>query len=135
DEYVALNESTNLVIGHVLTCEKHPNADSLHVTTVDIGTEVLQIVCGADNIAKDQYVIVAKVGAVLPGNFEIKQTTIRGVSSNGMICSLKELGYDEKLVPAELSKGIYHFPNQLKPGSDALKALGLDGKKLILGMT
>ncbi len=135
DEYVALNESTNLVIGHVLTCEKHPNADTLHVTTVDVGSDVLQIVCGANNIAKDQYVIVAKTGAVLPGNFEIKQTTIRGVESNGMICSLKELGFDEKVVPSDLAKGIYYFPDKLKPGSDALKAIGLDGKKLVLGMT
>ncbi len=135
DEYVALNESTNLATGYVLTCEKHPNSDHLHVTTVDVGTEVLQIVCGAANIASKQYVIVAKVGAVLPGNFEIKKAVVRGVESNGMICSLNELGFDEKHIPSDMASGIYHFPKSVKLGVDPLKLLGLDGKKLVLGMT
>lgn len=135
DEYELLNSSTNLTTGYVLSCENHPNSDHLHVTLVDIGTETLQIVCGAPNIAKGQYVIVAKIGAILPGNFEIKKAVVRGVESSGMICSLKELGFDEKNIPSDVSSGIYYFPKRVKLGYDPLKLLGLDGKKLVLGMT
>src|SRR5690606_1975805 len=135
DDYLPLNSSTNLVVGHVLTCVDHPNSDHLHITTVDVGNEVLQIVCGAKNVDAGQYVIVAKIGAVLPGNFEIKKGTIRGVESNGMICSLKELGFDEKVIPAKFSEGIFNFEEKVKPGDSALKALGLDLNKLVLGMT
>ena len=80
-----------LVVGHVLSCEKHPNADRLKVTTVDIGTEVVQIVCGASNVAKGQKVPVATEGTTLyPSQgdpFVIKKSTIRGEESNGMICA------------------------------------------------
>ena len=81
-------EGTNLVIGQVLTCENHPDSDHLHVTTVNVGDEVLNIVCGAPNVRAGQKVIVSKVGAVLAGGFEIKPAKVRGVESNGMICSL-----------------------------------------------
>ena len=83
-------EGTNLVIGQVLTCENHPDSDHLHVTTVNVGDEVLNIVCGAPNVRAGQKVIVSKVGAVLAGGFEIKPAKVRGVESNGMICSLSE---------------------------------------------
>ena len=83
-------EGTNLVIGQVLTCENHPDSDHLHVTTVNVGDEVLNIVCGAPNVQAGQKVIVSKVGAVLAGGFEIKPAKVRGVESNGMICSLSE---------------------------------------------
>ena len=80
--------ATNLTIGHVLTCVEHPDSDHLHVCQVDLGDGVIeQIVCGAPNVAAGQKVIVAKVGAVLPGDFKIKKGKIRGVESNGMICS------------------------------------------------
>ncbi len=135
DDYLSLLEANQLTIGYVKTCENHPNSDHLHVTTVDVGTEVLQIVCGASNVRAGQTVIVATPGTVLPGNFEIKKSVIRGIESFGMICSLKELGFDEKYIPAAFSEGIYYFDETIKPGSDTIKVLGLLGKKLILGMT
>ena len=135
DDFKLINPATNLVIGKVLTKEKHPNSDNLSLTTVDVGSEVLQIVCGAKNVAANQYVIVAKNGAILPNDFKIKPTTIRGVESNGMICSLTELGIDEKYLTDEQKEGIYFFPNQMEIGTSALVALGQSGFVLELGLT
>ena len=82
-----------VVVGHVLTCEPHPDSDHMHVVTVDVGVEEpVQIVCGAPNIAADIKVPVALVGAVLPGDFKIKKSKLRGVVSCGMCCSRRELG-------------------------------------------
>lgn len=117
---------TNLVIGHVLSCEKHPDSDHLHVCNVDVGDEVLQIVCGAPNVAKDAKVIVAKVGAILP-NVEIKKGVIRGVESNGMLCSLLELGVDRKYLSDSQINGIELLPQDAPIGDkEVLKYLGLD---------
>jgi phenylalanyl-tRNA synthetase beta chain len=125
-----------VVVGHVLECEKHPNAEKLNKTLVDIGEESpVQIICGAPNVAKGQKVAVAKVGAVLPGNFKIKRAKLRGEESNGMICSLQELGMESKLVQKEYSEGIFVFPNDTEPGADALSLLYLDDKVLELGLT
>lgn len=135
DSFEPLNPSTNLVIGKVLTCVDHPNSDHLHVTTVDLGTRIEQIVCGAPNVAAGQYVIVAQVGTVLPGDFLIKQAKVRGVDSNGMICSLKELGLDDKSMPEELRTGIYHFGKEMPIGTPALFHLAQDGFVLELGLT
>jgi len=82
----------NVVIGKVEACEKHPDADKLNVCQVNIGTKVEQIVCGAKNVAAGQYVPVATVGAVLGDDFKIKKAKLRGVESNGMICSSTEIG-------------------------------------------
>jgi phenylalanyl-tRNA synthetase beta chain len=128
-------DATNLVIGHVLTCEKHENADTLFVTTVDIGSEILQIVCGAANVAKGQYVIVSKVGAILPGGFEIKKAKIRGVESQGMICSLNELGFEEKFIPDIYKDGIFYYQQPVTIGNDPLVALGLEGDVIELSLT
>ena len=95
-EKVISNKIDNLVVGHVLECEMHPDSDHLHVCKVDVGNEVTQIVCGASNVKKDVKVIVALPGAILPGDFEIKKSKIRGIESNGMICALFELGLEEK---------------------------------------
>lgn len=73
EAFYKLVDIENLVIGEVLTCDKHPEADKLNVTTVNVGDEVLQIICGAPNVRKGQKVIVSKVGCVLPGNFKIKK--------------------------------------------------------------
>ena len=82
-----------VVIGHVETCEPHPDSDHMHVVTVDVGAgEPVQIVCGAPNIAADIKVPVAAVGAVLPGDFKIKKSKLRGIASCGMCCSKRELG-------------------------------------------
>lgn len=82
----------NVIVGYVEKITKHPQADRLSIATVDIGTEKLQIVCGGVNLKEKIYVPVALVGAILPGNFEIKKASIRGIESNGMICHLSELG-------------------------------------------
>lgn len=82
-----------VVVGHVLTCEPHPDSDHMHVVTVDTGAgEPVQIVCGAPNIAANIKLPVATVGAVLPGDFKIKKSKLRGVVSLGMCCSQRELG-------------------------------------------
>src|SRR5690625_5134678 len=106
--YVA-EKSKNIVVGHVVSCEQHPNADKLSLCQVDVGDEQLQIICGAPNVAQGQKVAVAKPGAVLPGEFKIKKVKLRGVESNGMICSLQELGIDEKYVPTDVTDGIFVF--------------------------
>lgn len=127
---------SGVVVGHVLECERHPNADKLNVCQVDLGEgEPVQIVCGAPNVGKGQKVAVAKAGAVLPGNFKIKRSKLRGEESNGMICSLKELGIDGKLAPKEYAEGIFVFPNDVEVGSDALALLNLDDEVLELGLT
>ncbi|MGG3842658.1 phenylalanine--tRNA ligase subunit beta [Anoxybacillus kestanbolensis] len=125
-----------VVIGHVLEREQHPNADKLSKCLVDIGEgEPVQIICGAPNVAKGQKVAVAKVGAVLPGNFKIKRAKLRGEESNGMICSLQELGVESKLVPKEYSDGIFVFPSDAPVGADALQLLYLDDEVLELSLT
>jgi phenylalanyl-tRNA synthetase beta chain len=125
-----------VVVGHVLEREQHPNADKLSKCLVDIGEgEPVQIICGAPNVAKGQKVAVAKVGAVLPGNLKIKRAKLRGEESNGMICSLQELGVESKLVPKEYADGIFVFPSDAPVGADALELLNLDDEVLELGLT
>lgn len=131
-----LLEIDNLVVGYVKSCEKHPNADKLSVCQVDIGEEKIeQIVCGASNVAAGQYVIVAKIDAVLPGDFEIKPVEIRGVKSNGMICSLDELGLKDQILAPEYEDGIYVFDGKPTIGTDASEALGLNQISLELDVT
>lgn len=125
----------NLVVGHVLTKEKHPDADKLNVTTVDVGEETLQIVCGAPNVEAGQYVIVCKPGGRLPGGIKIKRAKLRGVESNGMICSLGELGIPKNLVPEQYETGIFNFPEEVTPGTDALEALFLADGVMEFGLT
>ena len=87
---------TDVVVGRLLSVERHPNADKLWLTSVDVGDgSPLQVVCGADNIGPGQLVPVARVGAVLPGERRIERTQIRGVESQGMLCSAIELGIGE----------------------------------------
>jgi phenylalanyl-tRNA synthetase beta chain len=124
-EKVITNHIDNLVIGDVVSCENHPDSDHLHVCMVNVGSEELQIVCGAPNVRKGLKVIVALVGAVLPGDFEIKKSKIRGVESNGMICALYELGFEEK-TEETYAKGIEELGEDAPVGGDPLKYLGLD---------
>lgn len=125
-DYIA--RGSNLVIGHVLECVMHPDSDHLHVCKVDLGDEVVQIVCGAPNVAAGQKVIVSKPGAVLPAKgITIKKGVIRGVESCGMICSLLELGVDPKFLTEEQTAGIQVLPEDAPIGhSDPLGYLGLD---------
>ncbi|EGL82439.1 Phenylalanyl-tRNA synthetase beta chain [Caldalkalibacillus thermarum TA2.A1] len=126
----------DVVIGYVVEREKHPNADKLSVCQVDLGEgEPVQIVCGAKNVAQGQKVPVAKVGAVLPGNFKIKKAKLRGEVSEGMICSAQELGIDERFVAAEHKEGIMVLPGDAQVGEDAIAYLGLDDTILELSLT
>ena len=119
-----------VVVGKVVECQPHPNADKLRVCQVDIGAANLSnIVCGAANVKADVYVPVATLGTYLPGvGLKIKKAKLRGVTSEGMICSLTELGL------AKESEGIHIFPDgELKPGQDVRPLLGLDD--VILDLT
>lgn len=117
----------HVVVGEVVECEQHPDADRLNICQVDVGGEELQqIICGAPNVAKGQKVIVALPGAVLPGNFKIKKAKLRGEASHGMICSLQELAVEGKVVPKEYAEGIYVLPEDAKVGDVALDYIGLD---------
>ncbi|MCM3568339.1 phenylalanine--tRNA ligase subunit beta [Neobacillus mesonae] len=132
-----LNEKIKgVVVGHVLEREQHPNADKLNKCLVDIGAgDPVQIICGAPNVDKGQKVVVATVGARLPGGVKIKRAKLRGEESNGMICSLQELGMEGKIVPKEFEKGIYVLPEDAEVGSDAIALLNRDDQVLELGLT
>lgn len=112
----------NVVVGRIEKIEKHPNADKLQVTQVTTksgeGASPIQIVCGAKNIAEGDIVPVALPGSILPGDFEIKKSTIRGVESFGMICSGKELGISED------SEGILQLPKHSGIGQPLTSLLG-----------
>ena len=125
---------TNLTVGHILECENHPDSDHLHVCKVDIGTEVVNIVCGAPNVRKDLKVIVALPGAKLPGG-DIKKGVIRGIESNGMICSIKELGLDNKFLEPKDIEGIHELPVDTKVGTDPIKVLELDDEVIDFELT
>ncbi|QPQ34752.1 phenylalanine--tRNA ligase subunit beta [Lysinibacillus sp. JNUCC-52] len=125
-----------VVVGYVVSKEKHPEADKLNICQVDVGeAEPQQIICGAPNVDAGQKVIVARPGAHLPGGIKIKKAKLRGHESNGMICSLQELGIEGKLVPKAYAEGIYVLPADAEVGSDALAVLGLRDTVLELGLT
>lgn len=133
-EYLA-EEISNVVVGYVVSKEKHPDAEKLNVCQVNVGEEEnLQIVCGAPNVDAGQYVIVAKVGAKLPG-IKIKKAKLRGVESQGMICSLAELGLSKSVVPKNYQEGIYVFEAEQELGSDVVEVLGLNDYILDLSIT
>ena len=133
-EYLA-EEISNVVVGYVVSKEKHPDAEKLNVCQVNVGEEEnLQIVCGAPNVDAGQYVIVAKVGAKLPG-IKIKKAKLRGVESQGMICSLAELGLSKSVVPKNYQEGIYVFETEQELGSNVVEVLGLNDYILDLSIT
>lgn len=130
-----LINATNLVVGEVVECEMHPDSDHLHVCKVNVGNEVLQIVCGAPNVRKGLKVIVALDGAILPGDFKIKKAMKRGVESNGMLCSLLELGIEPKFLNEAEKAGIHELPADSKPGDDPIKALQMDDSVIDFELT
>ena len=124
-EAVVSHHIDGLVIGQIEKISMHPDSDHLHVCQVNIGSEVLQIVCGASNVREGLKVLVATVGAVLPGDFEIKKSKIRGVESSGMMCALFELGLEEKN-DENYAKGIHEMDVDAPIGEDPLRYMGLD---------
>ena len=125
-EYLGENLE-NVVVGRVLTCRDHENSDHLHVCTVDVGEgEPLQIVCGAPNVKEGILVPVAKVGAKLPGGFQIKKGKLRGVESYGMLCSGPEIGVPVELYPSVGDEGLLIFNEEYALGTDVRTIFGLD---------
>lgn len=123
-------EIEDVVVGHVLTCEKHPEADKLSVCTVDVGEgDPLNIVCGAPNVAAGQKVAVAKVGTTLPGGLKLKKAKIRGVASQGMICAEDELGLGED------HSGIMVLSEDVQVGDRLVDALNMDDLVMDIGIT
>ncbi|MEB6611797.1 phenylalanine--tRNA ligase subunit beta [Staphylococcus pasteuri] len=126
----------NLVVGYVVSKASHPDADKLNICQVDIGEEEpVQIVCGAPNVDEGQYVIVAKVGGRLPGGIKIKRAKLRGERSEGMICSLQEIGISSNVVPKAFENGIFVFSTEVTPGTDALDALYLNDQIMEFDLT
>ena len=123
-EKVTTNNIDNLVIGEVVESVMHPDSDHLHICKVNIGKEIIQIVCGANNVRKGIKVIVALPGSILPGDFEIKKGKIRGEESNGMICALFELGLEEKN-EENYSKGICELDDNAPIGENAFTYLNV----------
>ena len=134
DEANKLIPATNLVIGKILTCEPHPDSNHMHVCKVDIGTEVLNIVCGAPNVKEGIKVIVAKVGAELPGG-KIKKSIIRGQESNGMICALYEIGIEKKYLSEEDKNGIHILGDDAVVGKDPIEYMKLDDEFIDFDLT
>lgn len=120
-----LINATKLVIGQITECEPHPDSDHLHLCKVNIGTEVLDIVCGAPNARTGLKVIVALDSAVLPEK-TIKKGMIRGQESNGMLCSIAELGLEHKFLKPEDSEGIAELGEDAEIGGDPIKYLQMD---------
>ncbi|MBQ3021490.1 MAG: phenylalanine--tRNA ligase subunit beta [Bacilli bacterium] len=134
DSAQKLINCTNLTVGEVIECEMHPDSDHLHCCKVNVGDEILDIVCGAPNVRKGLKVIVALDGAKLPGG-EIKKGMIRGQVSNGMLCSKAELGIDNKFLEAKDKEGIHELPSDAIVGSDPIKLLGLDDEVIDFELT
>lgn len=127
--------SKDVVIGYVKSCEEHPHANKLSVCQVDTGKGTLQIVCGAANIRSDVNVAVALPNAVLPGDFKIQKVSLRDVESNGMICSLDELGFSEEHIPKAYQEGIYIFPDSVPVGEPVESFLNMNDAVLELDLT
>ena len=119
----------NLVVGKIVTVEKHPDADRLNCTTVDIGSEILNIVCGAANVKVGLLVAVAMVGAKLPNGLKIKKAKVRGVESIGMLCSASELGLEES------SEGLIELDADAEVGQRVDEYLQLDDTLIDIDLT
>lgn len=121
---------SGVVIGHVVECGQHPDADKLRVTKIDVGAdELLDIVCGAPNCRQGLKVAVACVGAVLPGNFKIKKAKLRGQPSFGMLCSFSELGISDD------HDGILELPSEAPIGTDIREYLDLNDTAIEIDLT
>jgi len=119
----------NIVVARVTSVEKHPDADKLNVCQVDTGSEILQIVCGAANVREGLVVACATIGAVLPGDFKIKKSKLRGVESFGMLCSEKEMGL------ADQADGLMELPDDAPIGTDVREYLQLEDTIIEVDLT
>ncbi|MDT2595705.1 phenylalanine--tRNA ligase subunit beta [Enterococcus dongliensis] len=125
-----------IVVGDVKECIPHPDSDHLSICQVDIGEEELsQIVCGAPNIKAGVKVIVALPGSRIGGNVKIKKGKMRGQVSNGMICSLQELGFSDSVIPKEYAEGIYYLPEDALAGKPVFPYLEMDDAIIDLSIT
>lgn len=121
------DEIKNVVAGKILSIEKHPNADKLVICSLEVGqSEPVQIVTGADNVFVGATVPVALDNSLLPGGKKIRKGKLRGIVSNGMLCSLGELGLTKNDFPYAIENGIFIMEEPCKPGDDIRKVLGLD---------
>src|SRR5262245_45182657 len=118
-----------VVVGEVVHCARHPNADTLTVCEVTTGAAPVQIVCGASNVRAGMKVAVATLGSRLPGGVEIRAARLRGVDSNGMLCSGRELGLSDE------SEGILDLPAELENGTPLTQALQLNDTILTINVT
>lgn len=134
DSCCKLIPTSKLIIGEVMECVDHPDSDHLHVCKVNIGSEVLQIVCGAPNVRTGIKVIVATDGTTLPGGV-IKKGVIRGQESNGMLCAISELGLEHKFLTEKDINGIHELPSDAPVGEDAIKFMGLDDEVIDFELT
>ena len=134
DSAQPLINATNLVIGEVIECTMHPDSDHLHVCKVNIGDSILQIVCGAPNVRKGLKVIVALPGAELPEK-TIKKGMIRGQESNGMLCSIAELGIESKFLKPEDKDGIHELPNDAPVGKDPIEYMQMNDEVIDFDLT
>ncbi|MDH5736077.1 MAG: phenylalanine--tRNA ligase subunit beta, partial [Gammaproteobacteria bacterium] len=125
----AAGDFNGVVVAQVKSVEKHPDADKLNVCQVDAGGELLQIVCGAANVREGLMVACATIGAVLPGDFKIKKSKLRGVESSGMLCSEKELGM------AESADGLMELPADAPVGQNIRDYLQLDDQIIEVDLT
>ena len=126
--------ASKLVVGEIKECKMHPDSDHLHLCKVDVGTEVLNIVCGAPNAREGLKVIVALDGAELPGG-TIKKGKIRGEESNGMLCSMAELGLEHKFLEEADKTGIHELPLDAPVGVDAIKYMQMDDEVIDFELT
>ena len=124
-----------VVVGEIIEIEKHPDADKLVICKIDIGIEVLTIVTGATNVREGQFVPVATIGACLPGKIIIEKTNFRGVDSLGMLCSLKELGFNDNVISKEMKEGIFILDKEYPLGTDIVDVLNLNDEVIEFEIT
>ena len=124
-----------IVVGRIEKIEKHPDADKLFVMQVNVGDEVIQIVTGATNCEEGKYVPVALNGSWIANGVKIKRGKLRGIESNGMLCSLEELGFGSKSVPKKFSDGIWIFDKEYELGKEIKEVIELDDKVIEFEIT
>ena len=122
-------EFSGVVVGEIVKCERHPDADKLSLCQVSDGTDIFQVVCGAANVREGLKIPFAKIGAVLPGNFKIKKAKLRGVESLGMLCAEAELGM------AESSDGLMELAADAPVGEDFRQYMNLDDSIIEVDLT